>query len=173
MTILKKNSAKCTNFEVSSLGLELQISEFLVKSRSRFRRLQSRLHHCHTKLCFNINLSMYGLPSNLKSSSHKTWQTSVLFLKPLQIQNLRRKKVGGHDILSPPRLKKWGGHVPRVPHQIAPMPLCAKDTWCVLPEMVAFKGPLTLGIGYPSSLRSLFVIEIETHARKMGLERFC
>jgi len=21
-----------------------------------------------------------------------------------------------------PRLQKWGGHVPRVPHQIAPMP---------------------------------------------------
>jgi len=49
---------------------------------------------------------MYGLPPNMKSSSHKTWQTSLLFLKPLQIQNLKRKK--------------WG-HVSRVPHQIAPM----------------------------------------------------
>jgi len=34
----------------------------------------------------------------------------------------KEKKVGVHDILCPPRLKKWGGHVPRVPHQIAPMP---------------------------------------------------
>jgi len=27
----------------------------------------------------------------------------------------------GHGILYPPHLKKFGGHVPRVPHQIAPM----------------------------------------------------
>jgi len=33
----------------------------------------------------------------------------------------KEKKVGGHGILCPSRLKKWGGHVPRVPHQIAPM----------------------------------------------------
>ena len=32
----------------------------------------------------------------------------------------KEKKVWGHGILCPPRLKKWGGHVPR---QIAPMPL--------------------------------------------------
>ena len=33
----QKNLAKCTNFEVSSLGFELQVSvsEFLMKSRSR------------------------------------------------------------------------------------------------------------------------------------------
>jgi len=45
---------------------------------------------------------------------------SHLFFKPLQIQTYD-KKVGGHGILCPPRLKKWGTHVPRVPHQIAPM----------------------------------------------------
>jgi len=33
----------------------------------------------------------------------------------------KEKRVGGHGILFPPRLKKWVGHVPRVPHQIAPM----------------------------------------------------
>jgi len=33
----------------------------------------------------------------------------------------KEKKVGGHGILYPPHLNKWGGHVPRVPHQIAPM----------------------------------------------------
>ena len=61
--IALKYLAKCTNFEVSSLrlGLEVQVSvsEFLMKSqsrleiltRSRSRRLQARLHHCygHTK----------------------------------------------------------------------------------------------------------------------------
>ena len=41
------------------------------------------------------------------------------------MQNLKRKKWGRHGILCPPRLKKWGGHVPRVPHQIAPMPSVA------------------------------------------------
>jgi len=64
---------------------------------------------------------MCGLPFNMKSSSHKTWQTSLLFLKPLHMQNVKRKKLGGQGILCPPRLKKWGGHVPRIPHQIAPM----------------------------------------------------
>jgi len=33
----------------------------------------------------------------------------------------KEKKWGGRGILCPPRLKKCGGHVPRVPHQIAPM----------------------------------------------------
>ena len=32
----------------------------------------------------------------------------------------KEKKVGGMAYYVP-RLKKWGGHVPRVPHQIAPM----------------------------------------------------
>ena len=59
--------------------------------------------------------------SNVKSSSHKTWQTSYLVLKPLQIQTLREKSGGTWHIIYPPPLKKWWGHVPRVPHQIAPM----------------------------------------------------
>jgi len=33
----------------------------------------------------------------------------------------KEKKVEGHGILCPPCLKKWGWHVPRVPHQIARM----------------------------------------------------
>jgi len=47
----------------------------------------------------------------------------------------------------------------------------AQDTWSVLPEMVAFTDPLTLDIGYLSSLGSSFVIEIQTHAGRKGLER--
>jgi len=49
----------------------------------------------------------------------------------------------------------------------------AQDTWSDLPEMVAFKDPLTLDIGYPSSLVSSFVIEIQAHASRTGLERIC
>ena len=66
---------------------------------------------------------MCGLPSSMKTSSHKTWQTSLLFLKPLQIkrEKSKEKKVGGQSILCLPRLKKWGEHVPRVPHLVAPM----------------------------------------------------
>jgi len=49
-----------------------------------------------------------------------------------------------------------------------------QDTWSVLPEMVAFKAPLTLDIGYLSSLGSSFVIEIQAHARRIGIEeRIC
>jgi len=43
-------------------------------------------------------------------------------------------------------------------------PLCAKDTWSVLSEMVAFKDPLALDTGYHSSLGSSFVIEIQANA---------
>jgi len=39
-----------------------------------------------------------------------------------------REKCGGHDMLCSPRLKKWRGHVPRVPHQIAPMLLRVLDS---------------------------------------------
>ena len=46
-------------------------------------------------------------PSNLKSSLHKTWQTLLLFLKPLQIHNLKRKKWGDMAYYTP-HLKKWG-----------------------------------------------------------------
>ena len=38
---------------------------------------------------------------NMISTSLKTWQTSLLFLELLQIQNLKRKS-GGHRILCPP-----------------------------------------------------------------------
>jgi len=56
-----------------------------------------------------------------------------------------------------------------------PDPLCAKDIrhLTVLSEMVTFEDPLTLEIGYPSSLGSSFVIEIQTHARRIELERIC
>ena len=53
--------------------------------------------------------------SNMISTSHKTWQTSLLFLELLQIQNL--KDIAYY--VPPP--EKVGGHVPCVPHQIAPM----------------------------------------------------
>jgi len=49
----------------------------------------------------------------------------------------------------------------------------AQDTWTVLPEMIASKDPLTLDIGYHSSLGSSFVIEIQAHARRIGIERIC
>jgi len=49
----------------------------------------------------------------------------------------------------------------------------AQDTWPVLPEIVAFKDPLSLDIGYLSSFRSPFVIEIQAHARRIGLEQIC
>ena len=42
------------------------------------------------------------------STSHKTWQTSLLFLELLQIQNLKRKS-GGTSYICPPTWKS-GGH---------------------------------------------------------------
>jgi len=63
MTTFKiKFLAKCTNFEVSNLGLELQVSslglevfdDVSVSSRSftRSRRLRSRPHHCNQVALF-------------------------------------------------------------------------------------------------------------------------
>jgi len=49
----------------------------------------------------------------------------------------------------------------------------AQDTSSILAEMVAFKDLLTLDIRYLSSLGSSFVIEIQAHARRIGLERIC
>jgi len=39
----------------------------------------------------------------------------------------------------------------------------AQDTWLVLPVIVAFKDTLTVDKGYPSSLGSSFVIEIQAN----------
>jgi len=61
------------------------------------------------------------LTSNMISTLHKTWQTSLLFLELLQIQNLKRKSGGTSHIMSSPP-EKVGGNVPRVPHKIALMP---------------------------------------------------
>jgi len=48
-----------------------------------------------------------------------------------------------------------------------------QDTLPDLSEMVAFKDPLALDIGCPSSLGSPFVIVIQTHARRIELEWIC
>ena len=62
---------------------------------------------------------MCGLPSIMKSSSHKTWQTSLLFLKPLQTQNLKRKKWGDMTYYVLPSEKMRGTRPP------CPPPNCA------------------------------------------------
>jgi len=48
-----------------------------------------------------------------------------------------------------------------------------QDTLPVLSKIVAFHDPLTLDTGCPSSLGSSFVIEIQTHARRIELDRIC
>jgi len=48
----------------------------------------------------------------------------------------------------------------------------AQDTWLIFPEIVAFKDTLTVEKGYPSSLGSSFVIELQTHARRIGWNEF-
>jgi len=61
--------------------------------------------------------------SNMISTSHKTWQTSLLFLELLQLQNLKRKSGGTSHIMSPPP-EKVGYTSPVTP------PNCAHE--CVL-----------------------------------------
>jgi len=63
---------------------------------------------------------MYGLPSNMKSFSHKTLQTSPSFLKPLQTQNLKRKKWGDMAYYAPPVWKSGGDTSPVSPTTLRP-----------------------------------------------------
>ena len=106
---------KCRAEAVKHLSRSLETWKMLkiILSKLKFMNWQNQWYH--TKLCFNINLAMCGLPSNLKSSLHKTWQTLLLFLKPLQIQNLTKKKWGGHGILCPPPSEKVEGTRPPCP----------------------------------------------------------
>ena len=48
-----------------------------------------------------------------------------------------------------------------------------QDTLIRFDRIAAFKYPLTLDIGYLSSLWSSFVIEIQAYARRIRLERIC
>jgi len=71
---------------------------------------------CQTRFQHELG---YVYPTiKLESSLHKTWQTLLLFLKPLQIQTLKRKKWGdmGYHI---PHLKKWGTRPPYSPPNCA------------------------------------------------------
>ena len=58
---------------------------------------------------------MYNLPSNLKTSLHKTRQTLLLFLKPLQKQTLERKKWGDMAYYIRPPEKVGGTRPPCSP----------------------------------------------------------
>jgi len=49
----------------------------------------------------------------------------------------------------------------------------AQGIWSVLHVMATFKDPLTLDKGHFSHLGSSFVIEIQAHAGRIGLERIC
>ena len=84
----------------------------IILSKLKFTNQQNQWYH--TKQCFNNNLTMYGLPFNMKSSSHKTWQTPLLFLKSLQIQNLKRKMWGDTAYYVAP-VRKSGGTRPPCP----------------------------------------------------------
>ena len=77
--------------------------------------------------------------SNMISTSHKTWQTSLLFLEHLQIQNLKQKSWGDIAYYVPPTWKSGGLlHVSRVPHQIAPMMPMIGGLTLALPTFILF-----------------------------------
>ena len=56
---------------------------------------------------------------NMKSTSHKTWQTSLIFGTSPNIKPEEKKWEDMAYYIPPP--EKVGGHIPRVPHQSAPM----------------------------------------------------
>jgi len=111
---------KCRTEAVKHLSRSIETWKMLKIILSKLKLINEQNQWYHTKLCFNINMAMCGLPSNMKNSSHKTSQTSLLFLKALHIQNLKRRKWGGIAYFVP-SVWKSGGHFPRVPQQIVPM----------------------------------------------------
>ena len=129
LSLLQENSLSNSNSKphrvesrkeaVNNLSRSLETWKMLkiVLSKLKFIILQNQWYH--TKLCCNINVVMCGLPSNMKSFSRKTRQTSLLFLKPLQLQNLKREKWGTWHIMFP-RLKKWGDTSPVSPTKFRP-----------------------------------------------------
>jgi len=66
----------------------------------------------------------------MKSTSHKTWQTSLIFGTSPNIKPEEKKWEDMAYYIPPP--EKVGGHIPRVPHQSAPMK--------IIGELVYFKG---------------------------------
>ena len=87
--------------------------------------------HCHRKVVHPW--------SNMKSSSHKTWQTSLLYLKTSPNTKPKEKKVGGTWHIMSPSSEKLGGHVPRVPHQIAPMATLSFDSGVMCSFLTCWK----------------------------------
>jgi len=95
------------------------------------RNLQNAKNHFEVKIyknvrisdttpnCFNINMAMCNIQHEKLFTQNVT---NVIFsFETSPNTNPKRKMWEGHVTLCLPRLKKWGGHVPRVPHQIAPM----------------------------------------------------
>jgi len=117
----KPHMVKARRVAVKHLSRSLETWKMLKVILSKLKFINYQNLWYHTKLCFNINLAMCGLPSNMKSSSHKTWHTITFIFETSPNTKPKEKKVGGHGILCLPRLKNLRGHVPRVPHQIVPM----------------------------------------------------
>jgi len=78
-----------------------------------------RISDTTPKFCFNINKAMCNISHERLFTQNVTNVTFSFETSPNT--NPTRKSGGTWHIMSP-RLKKWKGHVPRVPHQIAPLP---------------------------------------------------
>jgi len=115
---------KCRTNAVNHLSRSLETWKMLkiILSKLKCINKQNPVIPQHTKLRFNMNLAMYNLPSNLKSSLHKMWQTLLLFLKPLQIHNLKRKKWGDMAYYIPATWKSGGTRPPCSPPNCAHVP---------------------------------------------------
>jgi len=115
-----QHGMKCRTEAVKHLSRSLETWHILKIILSKLKFITNRISYTTPNFCFIINMAMCGLLSNTKSSSHKMWQTSLLFFKPHQIQNLKRKKcedmaysappsakVGDTSPVSPTKLRPW------------------------------------------------------------------
>jgi len=110
---------KCRTEAVKKLSRSVETLKMLKSILSNLKWANYRNQWYHTKLCFNINLAICGLPPNMKSSSHKTWRTSLLFYA-LSKYKTEREKIGGTWHIMSPRLKEWGDTSPVSPTKLRP-----------------------------------------------------
>jgi len=99
---------KCRTEAVNSPFLETcKMLKFLFLSKLKFIKISIRISDTTPN---SVSTSTWlCVTPNMKNSSHKIWQTSLLMLKPLQIQNPKRKT-------SPPPVKVGDTSLPNCTH---------------------------------------------------------
>jgi len=121
VTITLQYCMKHTTKSMALLLLHIVINQQLKPRNNLFNCSPHQWIDACDWIYFNITLAVststwLRVTSNMKSSSHKTRQTTLCSIfETSPNEKPKEKKVGGHGILYPHRLKKWGDTFPVSP----------------------------------------------------------